>query len=71
MEDESSDDLPPSPNDNFNRKGEADLNRMRMAETDRRYVKFKMKQIKKEKQAGNPSIAERHRVELLKYLGML
>lgn len=64
-------DMPTSPNDMFDRQGEADLNRQQMAETDRKYVKFKMKEIKKAMQNGNRGRAERLRVELLQYLGMI
>lgn len=39
-------------------------------ETDRRFIKYKMKQIKKAEKAGNRPRAERHGVELLQYLGI-
>lgn len=38
--------------------------------TDRNYVKFKMKLIKRAKKRGNSGEAERHANELLQYLGL-
>jgi len=43
--------------------------RFRNRETDRRYIKFKMKRIKEAKQRGNDARANRHANELLQYLG--
>lgn len=40
-----------------------------LAKTDRRYVKFKMKRIKRERNRGNRAAAERHANELLQYFG--
>lgn len=39
-------------------------------ETDRKYIKFKMKRIKSEKQRGNHAAARRHATELLQYLNL-
>jgi len=41
-----------------------------LRETDRNYVQFKMKRIKKAKQRGNNAEAERHATELIQYLGL-
>lgn len=41
-----------------------------LREVDRRYIKFKMKQIKKAKQQGNKGLAQRHATELLQFLGV-
>lgn len=40
------------------------------AERDRKYVKFKMKEIKKEKKRGNEPAARRHATELFQYLSL-
>lgn len=39
-------------------------------ETHRKYIKFKMKQVKRAKQRGNQAKAQRHATELLQYLGL-
>jgi hypothetical protein len=41
-----------------------------LAETDRRYIKFKMKRIKEQKLLGNDSAARRHARELVQYIGV-
>lgn len=38
--------------------------------TDRRYLKYKMKRIKKAKQQGNEALAQRHAIELAQYFGI-
>ena len=44
--------------------------RRNLREVDRRYIKFKMQQIKQAKQEGNEPLAQRHATELLQYLGV-
>lgn len=41
-----------------------------LKETDRKYIKFKMKRVKKAKKRGNNAEAERHATELIQYLGL-
>lgn len=41
-----------------------------LRETDRQYLKFKMKQIKEAKQKGNDAKARRLAVELQQYFGI-
>jgi hypothetical protein len=41
-----------------------------LRELDRRYLKFKMKRIKKEINRGNRPAAQRHGVELIQYFGI-
>lgn len=41
-----------------------------MPAQDRRYLKFKMERIKKEKRRGNRPAAHRHATELLQYFGI-
>lgn len=44
--------------------------REEMREVDRKYIKFKMKRVKREKTRGNAPAAERHADELVQYLGL-
>jgi hypothetical protein len=41
-----------------------------LAETDRLYIKFKMKRIKEAKLLGNDPAAKRHARELVQYIGI-
>ncbi len=47
-----------------------DRKELQKRETDRKYVKFKSKQVKKEHNRGNKAAADRHARELLQYLGL-
>jgi hypothetical protein len=39
-------------------------------ESDRKYIKYKMKMIQKAKKQGNNAAASRHSTELIQYLGL-
>lgn len=39
-------------------------------ETDRKYIKFKMKEVKRAENRGNHAAARRHATELVQYLNL-
>jgi len=47
-----------------------DRNEQLNRESDRKYIQFKMKKIKKAKKKGNNAAASRHATELTQYLGL-